>query len=50
VEGTTTTVIYKAKYSKADEVTVTIDFIPVGEAVAVDDLYLNSPELWENPS
>jgi hypothetical protein len=48
VEGSKTTVIYKAKYSKADEVTVTIVFVPVGESIAVDYLYLDSPELRSN--
>jgi hypothetical protein len=44
-EGTTITVIYKAKYTKADEVTVTAVFVPVGETVGVDSLVLDSPEL-----
>jgi hypothetical protein len=49
VQGTRTTVIYWAKYSKADKVTVTIVFIPYNNTVAVDDLVLDSPELWQNP-
>lgn len=49
VEGTETTVIFKAKYTKADEVTVTAIFVPWGEAVAVDNLILDSPELRTNP-
>ncbi len=49
VVGDITTVIFTAKYTKADNVTVTIDFIPFNNTVAVDALVLNSPELYENP-
>ena len=47
VETASTTVIYWAKYSKADKVTITIVFVPVpsGDAMVVDVLTLDSPEL-----
>jgi hypothetical protein len=49
VVGSQTTVIYWAKYSKADKVTVTVIFVPSGDTVAVDNLTLDSPELRNNP-
>jgi hypothetical protein len=48
VESDKTTVVYKAKYTMADEVTVTIVFTRSGGTVAVNDLILNSPELWQH--
>ena len=49
VDGTETTVTYKAKFSQEPaDVTVTIIFQVTGDNIAVSDFWLNSPKLWEN--
>ncbi len=48
VEGDKTTVVYKAKYSLEDDVIVTVVFTSNSGKPLVDDLYLNSPKLWEH--
>ncbi len=45
LELTKITVTYKAKYSLVQEVTVTVVFVPAGDTVAVDGLFLYSPEM-----
>lgn len=47
IAGAKVVVIFKATYTKADDVTVTATFIPFSDIVFIDDLYLNAPELWQ---
>ncbi len=47
VQNGITTVIYKAKYTKANSVTITISFETVSGKTLVAGLYFNAPELQQ---